>query len=332
MARDAGALTLPGDHAVTAETLDAYIERADAPPALRAIVSALVAAQPPIADRLALGHLPGDPAEIVGTNDSGDAQKALDMATHHRMADVARAAGVRHLLSEEAEEVIVLNPDGAYDLAIDPIDGSGSIGIGAPLGMLFSILPAAPEGFLRPGRAIVAAGYASFGHSVDFGFSMGDGVTIATLDRATGHFHIAHERVTLPAATRTIAYNASNERHWSPGLQGWAADMRAGKDGPRGKDFNMRWLAAAVGELHRILLKGGMFIYPADARPGYENGRLRLVYEAGPIAYLMEQAGGRATDGTRDILDRPAIALHENTPLIFGVTGEVDIATRAYTG
>lgn len=331
MSRDTGevasALHLPKDHPITAETLDDYLSRADAHEGVCKIVAALAGSLPPLIERLALGHLPGDPAEIVGTNDSGDKQKALDLAAHKMMVKVARAAGVRNLLSEEAEQVIALNPNGAFDLAIDPIDGSGSIGIGAPLGMLFSILPTAENGFERPGRAIVAAGYASFGHSADFGFSLGQGVTIATYNRATGHFHIARERVILPDSTSTIAYNASNERHWPPGLQTYIASVRAGEYGLRGRSFNMRWLAAAVGELHRILLKGGMFMYPADTRPGYENGRLRLVYEAAPIAFLIEQAGGKASDGLGPILDRSALTVHEQTALIFGVAEEVDIAT-----
>lgn len=286
-----------------------------------AIVLAIADALPPLAARLAAGRLHGDPEAIVGTNDSGDKQKALDVAAHDHMIVVLRAAGVRSVLSEEAEEVIDLNPGGAFDVAIDPIDGSGSIGIGAPLGMLFSVLPAAPEGFLRTGRAVVAAGYASFGHSVDFGWSTGQGVHVATLH--DGVFHVSRRDLRLKPAASTIAYNASNERHWPLGLQAWARDLRAGRDGPRGRDFNMRWLAAAVGELHRILLKGGAFLYPADARPGYENGRLRLIYECVPIAFLVEQAGGAASDGQGPILDRKPAGLHDMTPLIFGATEEV---------
>jgi fructose-1,6-bisphosphatase I len=235
---------------------------------------------------------------------------------------------VRQVLSEEDPHVALLDPAGDWDVAIDPIDGSGSIGIGAPLGMLFSILPAAPQGFLRTGRAVVAAGYASFGHSCDFGFSLGDGVTIATFDRAIGGFRVLQENVTLKPEARTVAYNASNERHWPAGMQAWVHDLRLGKDGPRGRDFNMRWLAAAVGELHRILLLGGVFLYPADRRPGYENGRLRLIYEAAPIAFLIEQAGGRATDGKTPILDRLPSGLHEHTPLIFGASEEVAMIAR----
>lgn len=288
-----------------------------------AIVLALAEALPPLAARLAAGRLHGDPDAIVGVNDSGDRQKALDVAAHDHMIGVLRAAGVRQVLSEEAEAVIALNEDGAFDVAIDPIDGSGSIGIGAPLGMLFSILPAAPEGFLRAGRAAVAAGYASFGHSLDFGYSTGQGVHIATFDAEIGAFRLTHENVTLKPTASTIAYNASNERYWSEGLQAWMRDVRAGSDGPRGRDFNMRWLAAAVAELHRILLQGGAFLYPADARAGYEAGKLRLVYECVPMAFLIEQAGGEASDGEAPILDRQPASLHDFTPMFFGATDEV---------
>lgn len=289
-----------------------------------AIVRAIAEAQPPLMQRLAAGRLHGDPTEIVGLNDSGDRQKALDVGAHHHMVAALRRAGVRNVLSEEAEAVIVLNPGGDWDVAMDPIDGSGSIGIGAPLGMLFSILPAAPEGFLRSGESVVAAGYASFGHSTDFGWSLGDGTHVAGWDGEAGEFRLVRESVTLAPRATTIAYNASNERHWAPGLQRWVADLRAGRDGPRQRDFNMRWLAAAVGELHRILLNGGAFLYPADSRPGYGQGRLRLVYEAMPIAFLVEQAGGMASDGAQPIRYRKPFALHDMTPLIFGAKDEVE--------
>ena len=314
-------LHLPNDGAAMGAALEDHL----GPTGPARIVAALAGAVPPLAARLAAGRLFGDPAAIVGVNDSGDQQKALDVGAHDHMLAALRAAGVRQVLSEEDPEVATLNPGGNWDVAIDPIDGSGSIGIGAPLGMLFSVLPAAPEGFLRAGRAVFAAGYASFGHSCDFGFSLGDGVHIATFDSASGGFRITHQNVRLPTRAKTIAYNASNERHWSPGLQAWARDLRAGRDGPRGRDFNMRWLAAAVGELHRILLLGGCFLYPADRRKGYDTGRLRTIYEAVPIAFLIEAAGGRATDGTSPILDRIPGALHEMTPLIFGAADEVEI-------
>lgn len=317
-------LRLKSDGAPTGMPLEDYLPR-DCP---AEIVRAIAQAVPPLAARLAAGRLYGDPSAIVGVNNSGDRQKALDLGAHDYMLAALRAAGVRQVLSEEAEAVINLNPGAAYDVAIDPIDGSGSIGIGAPLGLLFTVLPAAPEGFLRTGRSIIAAGYVSFGHSCDFGFSLGQGTHVATLDPSQSRFRLTHEKLLLPAEAKIIAYNASNERHWHPGLQAWARDLRLGKDGPRGRDFNMRWLAAAVGELHRILLLGGCFFYPSDQRKGYESGRLRTLYEACPIAFLIEQVGGAATDGLTPILDRLPQSHHENTPLVFGCTDEVATIAR----
>lgn len=313
-------LKLPNDGLATGRLLSQVLT-GDGP---AAIVRAIAEAQPAVAERLAAGRLHGDPTEIVGVNDSGDRQKALDVGAHHHMIEALRRAGVRQVLSEEVEAVTELNPDGEWDVAMDPIDGSGSIGIGAPLGMLFSILPAAPEGFLRRGEAVAAAGYASFGHSMDFGWSLGDGTHIAGWDAEAGEFRMVRENVTLEPTASTLAYNASNERHWSLGLQAWVADVRAGRDGPRGRDFNMRWLAAAVGDLHRILLTGGAFLYPADARKGYENGRLRLIYECMPIAFVIEQAGGLASDGSQPIRHRKPSTLHDMTPLIFGAKDEVE--------
>jgi fructose-1,6-bisphosphatase I len=317
-------LRLPNDGAPTGTPLEDYLPE----DGLSGIVCAIARAVPPLAARLAEGRIYGDPTAIVGVNDSGDRQKALDVGAHVHMLAALRTAGVSRVLSEEAEAVITLNSGAAFDVAIDPIDGSGSIGIGAPLGLLFTVLPAAPEGFLRTGRSILAAGYASFGHSCDFGFSTGNGTHIATLDPSQSRFRLTHENLRLPEQAKTIAYNASNERHWHPGLQAWARDLRLGKDGPRGRDFNMRWLAAAVGELHRILLLGGCFLYPADRRKGYENGRLRTLYEACPIAFLVEQAGGAATDGRTPILDRLPTDHHENTPLVFGCKDEVATIAR----
>lgn len=313
-------LKLPNDGPATGRLLSQVLT-GDGP---AAIVLAIARAQPAVAQRLAAGRLHGDPTEIVGVNDSGDKQNALDVGAHHHMIEALRAAGVRQVLSEEVEAVTELNPDGLWDVAMDPIDGSGSIGIGAPLGLLFSILPASPEGFLRTGESVVAAGYASFGHSMDFGWSLGCGTHIAGWDAEIGEFRMVRETVALKPSASTMAYNASNERHWSPGLQAWVADLRLGKDGPLGKNYNMRWLAAAVGELHRILLNGGAFLYPADGRKGYENGRLRLIYECVPIAFLIEQAGGLASDGSQPILYRKPLALHDMTPLIFGAKDEVE--------
>lgn len=312
-------LTLPHDKPIAGDLLHVRLPDAGAGRIVRHIAEAL----PAIADRLAAGLLPGDPAVLVGTNDSGDAQKALDVGAHEHMLAALSGCSIRHVLSEEAEAIVTLDPEGEFDVAMDPIDGSGSIGICALLGMLFVIYPAGDGSFRRPGTEAVAAGYACFGHSVDFVWSLGDGVHIATLDRKSDDFRIAAENITLRPETSMIAYNASNERFWRPGLQAYLRDVIEGKDGPRGKNFNMRWLAAAVGDLHRIMLKGGAFLYPQDRRKGYENGRLRLAYEAIPIAFIVEQAGGRASDGRNRILDLVPAVPHAFCPLIFGSADEV---------
>ncbi|TMV94067.1 class 1 fructose-bisphosphatase [Thioclava sp. BHET1] len=312
-------LTLPNDRAPDGAFLHSRLPDEGASRIIRHISEALM----PVADRLAAGLLPGNPAAIVGDNKSGDAQKALDIGAHEHMVAALRNCDIRHILSEEAEEIVTLDPQGRFDVAMDPIDGSGSIGICALLGMLFVIYPAGDGRFARPGSEAVAAGYACFGHSVDFVWSLGDGVHMATLDRAVGDFRITTEGIRLSDETSMIAYNASNEGLWDPGLQRYAQDLRAGVDGPRGKNFNMRWLAAAVGDLHRIMLKGGAFLYPQDSRKGYESGRLRLAYEAIPIAFIVEQAGGRASDGKTRILDLVPGHPHGFCPLIFGSADEV---------
>lgn len=290
--------------------------------ALSTLLAALAQGSVPLAGRLAQGHLTGDPTAVIGRNESGDKQKALDMAAHDHFIDLLRGLSVARVLSEEAEQVIELDPAGQFDVSMDPIDGSGSIGIGAPLGALFAIFPAG-DSFLRPGREMMAAAYVSFGHSVDFGFSTGDGVAISTLDPVTATFHVDTPDVRLKQDTSTIAFNASNQNRWVPGLRSYVCDLLEGADGPRGRDFNMRWIAAAVGDLHRILRRGGLFMYPGDSRPGYESGFLRLAYEAFPIAYLIEQAGGAATDGRNPILDLTPAHLHDRVSLVFGSSKEV---------
>lgn len=319
-------LILAQDGPISAPALTQHLARwagqDDSRHALAALLTALAEGSIPLAGRLAQGHLTGDPTTVLGINDSGDKQKALDMAAHDHFVALLRGFSVARILSEESDTVIELDPTGRFDVAMDPIDGSGSIGIGAPLGALFAVFPAG-ESFLRPGREIIAAAYVSFGHSVDFGFSAGDGVSIATLDPASGVFHVDTTDVRMKDDTTTIAFNASNRKRWLPGLQTYVLDLLEGAEGPRGRDFNMRWIAAAVGDLHRILRRGGLFMYPGDSRPGYEDGFLRLAYEAFPIAYLIEQAGGAATDGTSAILDRIPAHLHDRVPLIFGNRGEV---------
>ncbi len=318
-------LSLPNDRPPDAPTLANHLASITATGArdraLSEIVTAIAAAASPIARRLALGALPGDPAAIVGANASGDRQKALDAAAHAHVLDALATVSVRAVLSEEADDVVHLSPDGQFDVAIDPIDGSDSIGIGTPLGLLFAIFPAG-DTFLRSGREVIAAGYISFGHSVDMGLSLGAGVNLATHNPDDGTFRVTAENVRIPAKAKVAAYNAANLARWPTPLRTGITELTGDTVGG-GRNLNMRWLAAAVADLHRILNRGGLFLYPADSRPGYETGRLRLIYEAFPIAFLIEQAGGAASDGAGAILDRVPGSLHQNTPLIFGAADDV---------
>lgn len=279
-----------------------------------------------LSKRIAAGRLPGDPGRLVGENTDGDRQKSIDVGSHRLFVNLLIAAGAAQVLSEEAEQPVMGHAGGKYAVAIDPLDGSGNVGLGAPLGTLFSILPhrAGTDPFLQPGREQVAAGYLSYGNSVDLGFSVGEGLVSATMDPESGRFLIVAEKVTLPRETAELAFNASVYRHLRSGMKTYVDDCLQGKAGPRGRDFNMRWLGAAVGDLHRILQKGGLFFYVDDRRAGYEQGRLRHVYEANPIAFLCASAGGKASDGRQPILEKLPQAYHGRTSLIFGSAEEVD--------
>ena len=226
------------------EVLGSWAAAAPGRQAMANLILRIAEASIPLAARLAQGKLPGDPTAIVGTNDSGDAQKALDMAAHDHFIESFRGVSVARVLSEEVEDVTDVDAGGVFDIAMDPIDGSGNIGIGAQLGAFFAIFPAG-ESFLRKGRDVIAAAYVSFGHSIDLGFSVGDGVHIATLDQTTGTFHVHRQNAKVPETHNTIALNASYYRRWSQGLQNYVDDLMAGKEGPLGRDFNFRRPAPA---------------------------------------------------------------------------------------
>jgi fructose-1,6-bisphosphatase I len=286
-----------------------------------AVIRAIAEAGRDLADLIAAGPLRADHAAASNGDGHGDAPKGLDVIADAHFIDALRAAPVAAVASEEQAEPITLAAGHRLAVAIDPLDGSGNIGIGAPVGTVFGILPES-EGFLCPGSAQLAAGYILYGPFVSLVVAWGTGTNMFVLDRASGDFLLA-AAPRVPAQTHSYAINTSNRRHWPSGIARYVRDCVQGVDGPRHADTNMRWLAAMVGEAHRILMQGGIYLYPADARPDYQRGRLRLVYEANPIAYLMEQAGGAATDGPRRILDIVPAALHEKIPLVFGSAEEV---------
>lgn len=301
----------------------AAIDTANIPTGLRPVMLALAAGGAKLAQIIRRG---GDLGAPVGTNAGGDGQKALDVLADDLFRDALAAAGVRWFASEEQDQPMALNPTGRLAVAIDPLDGSSNIDTNLSIGTIFSIYPAeatAEASFLRPTRQQIGGGYIIYGPRCAMMVSFGDGVQHYALDPDTGMFRLVTARLIMPDCSFEFAINASNYRHWARPVRAYIDDCLAGIDGPRETNFNMRWIASLVAEAHRILMRGGVFLYPADARKGYERGRLRMLYECAPIALLIEQAGGLATDACEPILDQCVTALHDRTPFVFGSAEKV---------
>lgn len=306
----------------------------DVPAALRPLIEALAGAAIVLARRIARNGVEEHLGAAAGINADGDSQKALDVIADELFMAAARAGGVAHYASEEQEAVVDLG-SGVFALAIDPLDGSSNIDTNVSVGTIFSVYPAAlhPEAsFLRPVAEQIAAGYVIYGPQVGLVCSFGAGVRRYVLDPEAGAFVRVEGAVVLPVEAAEFAINASNYRHWPVPVRAFVDECLAGTEGPRAKDFNMRWIASLVAEAHRIFVRGGVFLYPADQRKGYEAGRLRLLYECAPMAFLAVQAGGRATDGQRDILDLRPASLHQRVPFVFGSRAKVERVAAHFEG
>jgi fructose-1,6-bisphosphatase I len=311
----------------------AVISQQDMPPQLGAVVARLAGVMVSIAGRIARGSIDEDLGGAKGTNSDGDSQKALDVIADEAFMAALAGSAVRYYASEEQDTVCELNTKGGLALAIDPLDGSSNIDVNVSIGTIFGIYAAAAtaEGsFLRPGNDLLAAGYAIYGPQCCLMISFGNGVRKYVLDPAIGCFVMVNAQVQVPDQSNEFSINASNYRHWPAPVRAFVDDCVAGVDGPRGKNFNMRWIASLVAETHRILTRGGIFLYPSDGRKGYERGRLRMVYECAPIAFLITQAGGQATDGSAPILSATPQHLHDRTPMIFGSAPKVARVTAYY--
>jgi fructose-1,6-bisphosphatase I len=278
-----------------------------------------------VAEVAALGSLAGDMASEAGSsNQDGDLQKLLDLVAHEAFVQALQSGPVAAILSEEAAHPIGLNPAAPFAVAIDPLDGSSNINANISIGTIFAIYPAAPgaqlltDHFLRPGHEQIAAGFIIYGPQTSLVLTAGDGTHVFTLDRATGLFRLAIPRLIIPGDSTEYAVNASNYRYWDDSVRAYIDDCIQGADGPFARDHNTRWIASLVADAYRILIRGGIFLYPGDARRGYHRGRLRHIYEANPIAFLVEQAGGGATDTVHRILDLLPKDLHARTPIVFG--------------
>ena len=285
------------------------------------------------------GALGGVHGAASGENVQGERQMKLDVLANDIFLRTNEWGGhLAAMVSEELEAVYQIPaqyPRGRYLLAFDPLDGSSNIDVNVTVGSIFSVLrcaegvsePAAQD-FLRPGSEQVCAGYAIYGPTTMLVLTLGHGVHGFTLDREIGEFILSHPGLRIPAETSEFAINASNQRFWEPPVKRYVSECLAGRSGARAKDFNMRWIASFVAEVHRILMRGGLFMYPKDSKDAASAGRLRLLYEANPMAYLIEQAGGVASTGRGRIVEVAPEGIHQRVPVILGSKEEVERIER----
>ena len=313
------------------------------PPQLRLLLEVVARA----CKRIALAVNKGELGDVMGSagseNVQGEVQKKLDIIANETLIEANEWGGhLAAMASEEMEGIYVVPnryPQGEYLLMFDPLDGSSNIDVNVSIGTIFSVLKK-PEGhpgvhdndFLQPGTCQVAAGYCIYGPQTTLVLTVGDGVAMFTLDREQGSFVLIRENVRIPEDTKEFAINMSNMRHWDEPVKRYIDECLAGKEGPREKDFNMRWVASMVADVHRILSRGGIFMYPWDKREPNKPGKLRLMYEANPMGWLVEQAGGAATNGKQRILDIKPTQLHERVSVILGSKNEVERVTSYHNG
>lgn len=279
----------------------------------------------------------GDLIGVLGNADSenvqGEVQKKLDIITHEIMVDTLSWSGhLAGMASEEVDDPVSIPgeyPLGKYLLLFDPLDGSSNIDLNLTVGTIFSVLRCEPgkqptsEDFLRPGTEQVMAGFVLYGPSTIMVLTTGHGVNGFTLDQEVGEFYLTHPDMQIPADCSEFAINMSNQRFWEPAVQRYVEECVQGEAGPRGRYFNMRWIASLVAEVYRILMRGGVFMYPYDNKDPDKAGRLRLMYEANPMAFIVEQAGGACSTGRERIMELQPQDLHQRVPLILGAKNEV---------
>ena len=308
------------------------------PSQLRLLLEVVARACKSISQAVNKGDLGGVLGVAHTENVQGEVQKQLDIIANEVLIEANEWGGhLAAMASEEMDGIYVVPnryPQGEYLLLFDPLDGSSNIDVNVSIGTIFSVLKKG-EGdrgveesdFLQPGRQQVAAGYCIYGPQTTLVLTVGDGVAMFTLDREQGSFVLIEENVQIPADTKEFAINMSNMRHWDVPVKRYIDECLQGKEGPRGKDFNMRWIASMVADVHRILTRGGIFMYPWDKREPDKPGKLRLMYEANPMGWIVEQAGGAATNGRQRILDIEPTTLHERVSVILGSRHEVERVT-----
>jgi len=299
------------------------------------LISDVVSACKQIAHDVNKGALIGVLGSAGSENVQGETQKKLDIITNEVFIKANEWSGhLAAMASEEMDDIYPIPakyPKGKYLITFDPLDGSSNIDVNISVGTIFSILRC-PEGvtnqtaadFMQPGTKQVCAGYALYGPNTMMVITTGNGVNGFTLDRDVGDFFLTHPNMSIPADTLEFAINASNERYWEAPVQRYVRECIAGKTGPRGVNFNMRWVASMVAEVHRILTRGGVFMYPKDTKDPTKAGKLRLMYEANPMSFIVEQAGGMSHTGYERIMDMQPTGLHQRVPVILGSKNEVE--------
>ncbi|HRK39745.1 MAG TPA: class 1 fructose-bisphosphatase [Burkholderiaceae bacterium] len=329
---------MAGKVSLTRYLVEQQREKGHIEPHLRLLLEVVARACKRISQAVNKGALGGVLGGAESENVQGEMQKKLDIIANEVLIEANEWGGhLAAMASEEMDSIYVVPnryPQGEYLLLFDPLDGSSNIDVNVSIGTIFSVLKK-PEGdrgveeadFLQTGNRQVAAGYCVYGPQTTLVLTVGDGVVMFTLDREQGSFVLTDENVQIPADTKEFAINMSNMRHWAPPVKRYVDECLQGKEGPREKDFNMRWVASMVADVHRILTRGGVFMYPWDKREPDKAGKLRLMYEANPMAWLVEQAGGAATNGKQRMLDVPVTKLHQRVPVFLGSKNEVDRVT-----
>ena len=312
------------------------------PPELRLLLEVVARACKRISQAVSKGALGDVMGSAESENVQGEMQKKLDIIANEVLIEANEWGGhLAAMASEEMEGIYVVPnryPQGEYLLMFDPLDGSSNIDVNVSIGTIFSVL-VKPEGtsvseqdFLQPGTQQVAAGYCVFGPQTTLVLTVGDGVSVFTLDREQGSFILTEEDLRVPDDTKEFAINMSNQRHWAAPVTHYIDECMQGKDGPRGKDFNMRWVGSMVADVHRILTRGGIFMYPRDTKDASKPGKLRLLYEANPMSFIVEQAGGVSSTGYERILDISPENLHQRVPVILGSKNEVEVVLGYHKG
>ncbi|SDG19490.1 class 1 fructose-bisphosphatase [Pseudomonas seleniipraecipitans] len=317
------------------------------PADLRFLIEVVARACKEISHAVSKGALGGVLGSMGTENVQGEVQKKLDVISNDILLEANEWGGhLAGMASEEMDNAYQIPgkyPKGAYLLVFDPLDGSSNIDVNVSVGTIFSVLRCPNEylsqnenldekAFHQPGTQQVAAGYAIYGPQTMLILTLGNGVMGFTLDRELGSFVLTHDNISVPETTAEFAINMSNQRHWEAPVQRYVGELLAGKEGPLNKNYNMRWIASMVADVHRILTRGGLFMYPRDDREPGKAGKLRLMYEANPMSFIIEQAGGASTDGVQRILDIQPTSLHQRVPVFLGSKEEVERVTGYHQG